>query len=392
MGFVSLRTILLNIILLRAEMLSDRNTTKTSMELAYKRIVVKVGTNVITGADRLLDHATMRHLVRQIAALRAEGVEIILITSGAVGAGRALVQLSEKVDAVAARQIWAAVGQIPLFHTYGELFAAHEVVCAQVLATREDFRDRAHYLNMRNCFTSLLQTGIIPIVNENDVVSVTELMFTDNDELAGLIASMMNADALLLLTNVDGIFDAPPSNPSAKLIPIIDAPVNLSAAMSAEKSSFGRGGMMTKFTMAQKCAQMGITVHIANGKAHDTIAQIAHGERLGTKFIPHKQTSASSVKRWIAHTRGYEKGVVYVNAGAAEKLLSPERASSLLPVGITHIKGTFEKGDIVKICTEDGETIAHGVAQYGSESAENLIGQKNQKPLVHYDYLFLVQG
>jgi glutamate 5-kinase len=354
--------------------------------------VVKVGTNVITGADRLLDLATMGHLVEQIATLRAEGVEIILVTSGAVGAGRALVQLSDKVDAVAARQIWAAVGQIPLFQTYSELFAPHKLLSAQVLATREDFRDRAHYLNMRNCFTALLQIGIIPIVNENDVVSVTELMFTDNDELAALIASMMNADALLLLTNVDGIFDAPPSNPSAKLIPVIDAPINLSAAVTAEKSSFGRGGMLTKSTMAHKCSQMGIAVHIANGKAQNTITQIAHGETLGTKFIPQQSNAASSVKRWIAHTRGYEKGVVYVNAGAAAKLLSSERASSLLPVGITRIDGTFEKGDIVKICTEEGEIIAHGVAQYGSESAQNLVGQKNQKPLVHYDYLFLVQG
>jgi glutamate 5-kinase len=365
--------------------------------LLYKRIVVKVGTNVITGADRLLDAATMEHLARQIATVQSQGVEVVLVTSGAVGAGRARVALSDKVDAVSARQIWAAVGQIPLFERYNALFATHGRVCAQVLATREDFRDRTHYLNMKNCFTALLQQGIVPIVNENDVVSVTELMFTDNDELAGLIASMINADALLLLTNVDGIYDAPPSNPAAQLIQTInvqdvrhDASMksSLAQAVSAEKSSFGRGGMLTKYGIAQKCAQTGIAVHIANGKKDATITSILAGKPLGTCFVPQK--NASSVKRWIAHARGYEKGMIVINAGAAEKLSAPERASSLLPVGVLKIEGAFEKGDIVKICTADGTTIAHGVAQYGSESARNLIGMKNQKPLVHYDYLFLV--
>lgn len=368
------------------------------MELVYKRIVVKVGTNVITGNDRMLDAAVMQNLVQQIATLRTQGVDVIAVSSGAVGAGRAQVQLSDKVDAVSARQVWAAVGQIQLFHAYREFFGEHRLVCAQVLATKEDFRDRKHYLNMKNCFSALLQSGIVPVVNENDVVSVTELMFTDNDELAGLIASMMSADALLLLTNVDGIFDAPPSNPAAKLIPIIDASataakLNLSTAVSAEKSSFGRGGMLTKSSIAQKLASIGITVHIANGKNPSTITDIVAGKSLGTTFLP--TNNASSVKRWIANAHGYEKGTVYVNAGAAEKLLSPEKASSLLPVGITRIEGDFVKGDIVKIAREDakstnGDTLGFGVAQYGSERAQNLIGMKNQKPLIHYDYLFIL--
>jgi glutamate 5-kinase len=366
-----------------------------TMKNRYKRIVVKVGTNVITGSDRLLDGETMPHLVEQIAALRRAGVEVILVSSGAVGAGRSQVQLSDKVDAVSARQIWAAVGQIQLFQTYKELFTPHALVCAQVLATREDFRDRKHYLNMKNCFFALLQQGIVPIVNENDVVSVTELMFTDNDELAGLIAAMVGADALMLLTNVDGIFDAPPSQPNAQLISRIDpddlsTKRHLSTAVSSEKSSFGRGGMLTKSSIAYKSAAMGITVHIANGKAQRTIERLTEGAPLGTTFVAHK--TASSVKRWIAHARGYEKGSIFINAGAAQKLLDTNKASSLLPVGITRIEGDFEKGDIVKICDAEGTTLAFGVAQYGSESAQNLIGLKNQKPLVHYDYLFIVHS
>lgn len=359
----------------------------------------------------------MRHLTSQMSTLRQEGIEVILVSSGAVGAGRALIALSDKVDAVSARQIWAAVGQIPLFQTYKDLFAAHGLHCAQVLATREDFRDRAHYLNMKNCFSALLAHGIVPIVNENDVVSVTELMFTDNDELAGLIASMMNADALVLLTNVDGIYDAPPSDPQARVIPVIEPSIladkvtpkttskssskaasatsSVLSSITQEKSSFGRGGMLTKYSIARQCASMGMTVHIANGKAQNTLVSLARyavtgsGERVGTTFLPTK--SASSVKRWIAHARGYEKGVVYVNAGAAAKLLAPEKASSLLPVGITKIEGVFEKGDIVKICHADsGETLAFGIARYGSESARHVMGLKQQKPLVHYDYLFIV--
>ncbi len=384
---------------MRREIIENQATKSIfSMELVYKRIVVKVGTNVITGNDRMLDAAVMQNLVQQIATLRTQGVDVIAVSSGAVGAGRAQVQLSDKVDAVSARQVWAAVGQIQLFHAYREFFGEHRLVCAQVLATKEDFRDRKHYLNMKNCFSALLQSGIVPVVNENDVVSVTELMFTDNDELAGLIASMMSADALLLLTNVDGIFDAPPSNPAAKLIPIIDASataakLNLSTAVSAEKSSFGRGGMLTKSSIAQKLASIGITVHIANGKNPSTITDIVAGKSLGTTFLP--TNNASSVKRWIANAHGYEKGTVYVNAGAAEKLLSPEKASSLLPVGITRIEGDFVKGDIVKIAREDakntnGNTLGFGVAQYGSERAQNLIGMKNQKPLIHYDYLFIL--
>lgn len=358
--------------------------------MKYKRIIVKVGTNVLTDGQGALDNTVMERLVVELSALHHAGLDVIVVSSGAVSAGRSSVSLSDRTDPVSARQVWAAVGQIFLYQTYRELFQRYNIHNAQVLATKEDFRDRRHYLNMKNCFSALLQHRIIPVVNENDVVSVTELMFTDNDELAGLIASMMDADALIILTNVDGVFDAPPSNPDARLIPIVHSPkMNFSHAAFAEKSSFGRGGMATKSGIAHKLASIGITVHIANGKTPGLLNDILNGQSVGTTFVPYK--SASSLKRWIAHARGYEKGVVFINEGAKQQLLHPEKASSLLPVGITRIEGSFEKGDIIKICDEHHTLIGYGVARYGSQRTQHLIGVKRQQPLVHYDYLFIQQ-
>lgn len=358
--------------------------------MQYKRIVVKVGTNVLTDNKGVLDKTIMERLVMELSVLHRSGLDVILVSSGAVSAGRSSIQLSEKTDPVSARQVWAAVGQIFLYQTYQELFQRNNIHNAQVLATKEDFRDRRHYLNMKNCFSALLQHRIIPVVNENDVVSVTELMFTDNDELAGLIASMMDADALIILTNVDGVFDAPPSNPNARLIPMIHSPkMNFSHAAFAEKSSFGRGGMATKSGIAHKLASIGITVHIANGKKPGLLQNILESNQVGTTFVPYK--TASSLKRWVAHARGYEKGIVVINDGAKQQLLHPEKASSLLPVGIIRIEGSFEKGDIIKICDEQQVVIGYGVARYGSQRAQFLLGVKHQKPLVHYDYLFIQQ-
>ena len=186
-----------------------------------KTIIIKIGTNVITTAEGLLDIAIMEHLVGQIVALKKTGIQIILVSSGAMGAGRGLLGISPK-ETVTNSQLLAAVGQVKLMDTYQKLFEKHHMFCAQILATKEDFRDRQHYLNMRNCFTKLLHDDIIPIANENDVVSVQELMFTDNDELAGMIASMMDVYKLLILTSVDGVYDKDPTQKNAKVIHTVD--------------------------------------------------------------------------------------------------------------------------------------------------------------------------
>jgi glutamate 5-kinase len=229
------------------------------MSLLYNKIIIKVGSNVLTREDGMLNVTRMANIVDQIAMLHKSGIQIILVTSGAVAAGRAEVEPLRKLDPVSSRQLWSAVGQVKLINRYADLFREYGMTCAQVLTTKESFRDRDHYLNMRNCISTLLENGVIPVVNENDTISVTELMFTDNDELSGLLASMMDMDALIILSNVDGVYDGSPNDPASKVIPVIkhgETPVIDS--VPTVKSTHGRGGMITKYKIASKLAGQGI--------------------------------------------------------------------------------------------------------------------------------------
>jgi len=357
------------------------------MALAYKRIVIKIGSNVLTLESGMPDLARIGHLVEQIAEIKKQGKEVILVSSGAVASGRSLVQVSEKFDAVASRQLLAAVGQVKLINTYAELFGRLGLVCAQVLVTKEDFRDRQHYLNMKNCFQILQQHDIIPVINENDVISITELMFTDNDELAGLVASMLNADALIILSNVDGIYNGNPKDAGSEVIrEIAHTVTDLSSVITTQRSQFGRGGMLTKSHIARRVAQLGIAVHIANGTTENVLPRLLQESVVNTRFLPSR--AASGKKKWLAHNENNAKGVIQVNKGAKEALVS-SKATSLLPVGVTGISGEFLKGDVVKLLDENKELLGLGIAEYGSDKAQERIGEKKQKPLVHYDYLFL---
>lgn len=357
------------------------------MDYNYNRIIVKIGSNVFTKANGLPDLDRINHLVEQVAAIKKQGKEVILVSSGAVASGRSLITVSEKSDAVATRQLLASIGQVKLINTYSQLFEQFDILCSQVLVTKEDFRDRVHYLNMKNCLEILLQHQVIPVVNENDVVSITELMFTDNDELAGLIASMLNAQALIVLTNVDGLYDGDPKLPGSKVIEeITGASLDFSSYIQTSRSQFGRGGMITKSTMAQKVAQLGISVHIANGTRNNILTEVLQGKAVHTHFIPNKKSSGK--KKWIAHSENSATGTVEVNEGAKSALLS-SKASSLLPVGITKILSDFKKGEIIKLVDEQQKLIGLGIAEYGADKARERIGQKKQKPLVHYDYLYL---
>jgi len=357
------------------------------MAFNYQRIVIKIGSNVLTQKDGLPDLLRITHLVDQIAKIKREGKEVVLVSSGAVASGRSLISISEKFDSVATRQLFASIGQVKLINTYAQLFEKYNILCSQVLVTKEDFRDRLHYLNMKNCLKILLQHHVIPVVNENDVVSVTELMFTDNDELAGLIASMLNAQALIVLTNVDGIYDSDPKKVGAHIIEEIEGKeLDFSSFIGSDRSQFGRGGMITKSTMAQKIAQLGIAVHIANGTRENIIPDVLDGKVPHTHFIPSK--GASGKKKWIAHAGAYAKGVVQVNDGAVAALTSA-KASSLLPVGVINILSEFKKGEIIRLVDEHQKPIGLGIAEYGSDKAAEMIGQKNQKALIHYDYLYL---
>jgi glutamate 5-kinase len=355
----------------------------------YKRIAIKIGSNVLTRADGTLDTERLSALVEQVSTLQKAGVEVILISSGAVASGRSELNLQKKLDAVSARQVFSAVGQAKLINHYYELFRKHNIFCGQVLTAKENFGSRTHYLNQRNCMLQMLENGVIPIVNENDTISVTELMFTDNDELSGLIATMLGMEALVILSNIDGIYNGNPNDEASQVIREINPTEDLSKYIQTSKSSFGRGGMLTKTNIARKVADEGITVIIANGKRDNILPELLRegSTMICTKFIANAKET-SSIKKWVAHSDGFAKGEIVINAGAKTALLG-NKASSILLVGVTAISGDFEKGDIVKILDEQGNPLGVGKVQHDSEKARQHIGKKGPKPLVHYDYLYL---
>ncbi len=356
-----------------------------------KRIVVKIGSNVLTRADGTLDVTRISSLADQVAMLRRGGVQVIVVSSGAVASGRGeLGSHVDKLDPVSARQLFSAVGQIKLIDRYYNLFRDHGIACGQVLTTKESLSTRRYYLNQKNCMETMLANGVIPIVNENDTISVTELMFTDNDELSGMVSTMMNADSLIILSNIDGIFTGNPSDPSSELIrEIRPGGEDLSGYIQSSRSQFGRGGMLTKSRIARQVAAEGIEVIIANGKCDGILPDVVNRRpgTLFTRFVP-SEKPISGVKKWIAHSDGFAKGEIHINQGACDAL-SANDARSLLPIGVDRIEGDFEKDDIVRIVAPDGRQIGVGRISTDSERARRLAGQKGAKPLVHYDYLYL---
>lgn len=360
------------------------------MKAKFKRVVVKVGSNVLTGEDGTLDVSVMSGIADQIAMLRKAGTEVILVSSGAVSSGKGMVRCDRRLDSVSARQLYSSVGQARLINRYCELFDRHGIICGQVLTTKESLSTRDHYLNQQNCMNVMLANGVIPVVNENDTISVTELMFTDNDELSGLTASMMDAGCLVILSNVDGIYDGRPSDPDSRVIREIRPGDDVSGFIGAERSSFGRGGMLTKYRIASKVADEGIEVVIANGRKAGILPGILlenGNEVCCTRFLP-AEKPISHVKKWIAHSDGFAKGSIRINEGAMSALTG-EKASSLLPVGVTAVEGDFEKGDIVRIIAPDGRVAGVGKAAENSVRARESIGLKGHRPLVHYDYLYI---
>ena len=367
----------------------------TNMEQQLTRIAVKIGSNVLTRRDGTLDVTRMSALVDQIAGLHKAGVEIILVSSGAVASGRSEIHPTKKLDSVDQRQLFSAVGQAKLINRYYELFREHGIPVGQVLTMKENFGTRRHYLNQKNCMTVMLENGVIPIVNENDTISVSELMFTDNDELSGLIASMMDVQALIILSNIDGIYNGSPADPASEVIREIEHGKDLSSYIQTSKSSFGRGGMLTKTNIARKVADEGITVIIANGKRDNILTDILRNEELRikneelkyTRFIPSPEP-VSSVKKWIAHSEGFAKGELHINE-CATKILASDKAVSILPIGITDVRGGFEKDDIVRIIDHTGNAVGVGKANCNSEQAREAMGKHGKKPVVHYDYLYI---
>lgn len=355
----------------------------------YSKLTIKIGSNILANNSGGLNESRVSQLVDQLAKLHQSGKKIVLVSSGAVASARGQIKMDKKLDQVAQRQVLSAVGQVKLINLYSRLFADYGIQIAQVLVTKEDFRTRQHYLNMKNCVSALWQNNIVPVVNENDAVSVTALMFTDNDELSGMMASMMGCQGLILLSNINGIYNGHPDDPESEVIKRVSAKAeDLSQYISTTKSDFGRGGMLTKCNIAKKTAASGINVHIANGTTDDVLLNLLKGD----DTIEHTHFEASepkpAIKKWMAYADGFAKAVVNINRGACEALYSP-KANSLLLAGVTSFNGGFKKGDLIKIRDDNDQLIGIGKTAYDLKKAQAHLHDDKFKPLVHYDYLYL---
>ena len=256
-----------------------------------RRIVIKIGSNVLTRKDGKLDVTRVSAIVDQVAWLRRNDIEVILVSSGAVACGRRELTVDHSLDSVEQRQLYSAVGQVKLVGLYYDLFREFGIHIGQVLTMKENFQPGEQYRNQQACMTVMLENDVLPIVNENDTVSVTELMFTDNDELSGLIAQMMQADTLILLSNINGIYDGHPDDPSSRLIPVVEAGTDLSQYIKEEKSAFGRGGMHSKYTTAQKVQKTGIRVIIANGERENILVDLIENKQ----NVPHTEFTPNGI-------------------------------------------------------------------------------------------------
>ncbi|MBE0479460.1 MAG: glutamate 5-kinase [Dehalococcoidia bacterium] len=353
----------------------------------HHRVVVKLGTNLLTGGSDHLNLETMSSLVGQIARLHARGLELVVVSSGAIAAGRQRLKHVQEDKNVPFRQVLAAVGQSRLMDAYDQLFTWHEITIAQTLLTRNDFTHRHSYLNARNTLLALLRLGVIPIVNENDVVAVEEIedaVFGDNDTLSALVAILTDADLLVLLTDTGGLFDADPHlEPSAKLVSRvdrIDAAVEGLAHLS--HSMRGTGGMATKIEAAKLATASGIAVIIAGGREPEILQKLISGESHGTFFQP-TSTKLESRKRWLLSQ--ISRGMVLIDSGAVKALRLQNK--SLLPVGIDGTRGRFERGDIVSILdSRTEEKIACGISSYSSDEIEVIRGSHSDKIMERLGY------
>ena len=351
---------------------------------AAMRIVVKLGTGVLTDSCKQPDLAQMEQLVAQMAAQRQAGREIVLVTSGAVGAGMGALGYAMRPAELAERQACAAVGQSRLMAMYEKLFSKFNLVIGQVLLTHEDLEHHERHLNARNTLVTLLDRGVVPIINENDAVSITELKFGDNDKLSALVAALLPADLLVILTTVDGVLENF-GQANAKLLSVveqIDATIEDMAGGTTSVTAVG--GMKSKIEAAKIVVRSGVPLVIASGLKRETLARIVAGEDEGTLFVA-QPTKLQGRKRWIAFFH-HPKGALFVDDGA--KLALREKGKSLLPPGVARCEGDFKIGDVVRICDLDGTEFARGLARFDSEAvrARNL----PKEEVVHRDDLVIL--
>ena len=355
----------------------------------YKRIVAKLGTNLLTGGTDKLNIDIMSDITRQLASLHSKGHEIIVVSSGAVAAGRQKLSLARERKDIPFKQVLASVGQGQLMNTYEQLFHAHNITVAQALLTRTDLSHRAGYLNARNTLLALIEFGVICVVNENDVVATDEIggvMFGDNDNLSALVANLVDADLLVLLTDIDGLYTANPrKSADAQLISEvkkIDSRIQRYASKTA--GSHGVGGMATKVQAAKMATSCGITMIIAGGQTENILERIVNGERVGT-FFPPQTSKIESRKRWMLSGVA-SKGKLIIDEGAARAL--KEQNKSLLPAGIVALEGRFQRGNAVDIYDTKDSYLGCGITNYNSNDIKSIKGSQSQSVagILGYEY------
>ncbi|MSR67194.1 MAG: glutamate 5-kinase [Pedosphaera sp.] len=348
------------------------------------RVVLKLGTGVLTDSRKRMDLPQLSRLVAQVAAQCQAGREMVLVTSGAVGAGMGALGFDKRPTQLAELQACAAVGQSRLMATYEQLFAKHGLAVAQVLLTHDDLADKERHLNARNTLVTLLKHRVVPIINENDAVSFTELKFGDNDKLSALVAALLPADLLVVLTTVDGVVEHFGKS-NARTIPLIEQ-INESVEQMASgtTSSTAVGGMISKIQAAKIAVRSGIPMVIASGQKASVLADVLAGREEGTLFLP-KPTKLKGRKRWIAFFH-HPKGTLKVDDGAKKALR--EKGRSLLPPGIASCEGEFVAGDVVRLCDADGTEFARGISR--RSSIEIRAGTLKREEVVHRDDLVIL--
>ena len=370
-----------------------------SMLLSARRIVVKVGSSLVTNEGRGLDEAAIGEWCRQLAALRADGREVVMVSSGAIAEGMLRLGWRTRPKEVNELQAAAAVGQMGLAQMYETKLRENQLQSAQILLTHADLADRERYLNARSTMLTLLELGVLPVINENDTVITDEIKLGDNDTLGALVANLIEADLLVILTDQKGLFDADPrKNPQAKLVQVARAgDPALEAMAGGAGSTIGTGGMLTKVLAARRAAGSGASTVIAWGREPDALLRLMQGEIIGTALIA-TTPKMQARKQWMKdHLKLH--GSVLVDAGAVAKL--KHEGKSLLPIGMTEVRGEFRRGEVIAICTPEGQEIARGLANYASHEARQLcrhpsreitaiLGYAAEPEFVHRDNLVML--
>lgn len=338
-----------------------------------KSVVVKVGTNVLSTADDRLDVDRIRSLAEQLHEIVSSGRKVVLVSSGAIGAGMGLLGLKERPRDLSHLQAAAATGQAHLIHLYDVNFRSFGYHAAQLLLTANDFKNRDRYLNVRNTLLTLSEFSTIPVVNENDTVSTEEIKLGDNDRLAAMVANLLPADVLIILSVVDGLLTGDPSLPESRRIPLVEKfDDELLELVGASKSSRGTGGMKTKLDAVRTATAVGTDVFIAHGQRPNVLADIFRGEDVGTLFLA-EQAALPAWKRWIGYTLP-PKGRLVLDDGARRAIVDQGR--SLLMIGVRNVEGEFAKGEVVSLVDQAGQEVARGLTNYDSMNARSIIGKR----------------